>query len=151
MMLSVAASALAADEVAKQKAEDDIQEAVFRYMFMHHKASAERLGVKAYYLSLGENEADPSDEFMKRFADNKPPVKKQSEAQADAATGVKDRSTGERGYVLRIEKIKWVNDTEVEAEGGYYSSGVSASGNTYYLKKQDGRWIVAKDVMHWIS
>jgi hypothetical protein len=47
--------------------------------------------------------------------------------------------------------IKWVSPTEVEIAGGYYEGILSASGNTYYLEKDDGKWKVLKDVLHWIS
>lgn len=86
---------------------------------------------------------------MERFADDKPTIKKES--QAKLGDGVKDRDTGERGLIFRVGNIKWVSDTEVEVEGGYYEAGLSSSGNTYFLKKQKDKWVVTKDVMHWIS
>jgi len=61
---------------------------------------------------MGDKEVDPDDAFLKRFADRKPPVKK---------------------------------------DGGYYEYGLAASGNTYYLKKEDGKWKVYDDKQHWIA
>lgn len=50
-----------------------------------------------------------------------------------------------------VGEIKWVSEIEVEVAGGYYEANLSASGNTYYLKKKDGKWVVERDEMHWIS
>jgi hypothetical protein len=91
----------------------------------------------AFYLELmGE---DPSPEFLARFDGNEPPVRKGSEF-------------GDGGGVLfRVESVKRVSDTKVEVSGGYYEGSLSASGNTYFLERKDGGWVVTGDEMHWIS
>jgi hypothetical protein len=38
-----------------------------------------------------------------------------------------------------------------EVSGGYYEAELSASGNTYYMRKKDGKWVCEKNVMRWIS
>ena len=60
-----------------------------------------------------------------------------------------DKKTGEQGLIFNVTRIQWKSDTEVE--GGYYEAGLSASGNTYTLKKDKGKWQVTKDKMDWIS
>jgi hypothetical protein len=147
-LLSAASVGYGAD-TAKLKAEEDIQEATFRYQFLHN-ASGLKQNAQFYFLSLGEKNADPSDEFMKRFAGHKPVAKKRSQSTGGAG-GIKDKETGGSGLIFTVSKIKWVSETEVEVEGGYYEAGLSASGNTYYLKKEKEKWAVTKDVMHWIS
>ena len=160
----VCATSLAvADDAAKAKAEDDIREATFRHQFLHN-ASGVQQKAKVYFLAVGRNEdwddgsdgfmaldgADPSDEFLKRFADHKPVVKKKSQGVVHLGE-FKDKKTGEKGLVFGLGTIKWVSDTEVEITGGYYEAGLSASGNTYFLKKEKGKWTVTKEVRHWIS
>jgi len=148
MCLVCAASCAVPAESIRAKAEDEIREVTFRYQFLHN-ASGLQQNAKIYFLAIGEEGGDPTDEFMERFADDKPTNKKES--QAKLGDGVKDRDTGERGLIFRVGNIKWVSDTEVEVEGGYYEAGLSSSGNTYFLKKQKDKWVVTKDVMHWIS
>jgi hypothetical protein len=53
--------------------------------------------------------------------------------------------------LFTINEIRWVADDQVEADGGYFETGLSASGNTYYLKRENGLRIVTRDVMHWIA
>lgn len=144
-----AASCAVPDESTRAKAEDEIREVTFRYQFLHN-ASGLQQNAKIYFLAIADEHGDPTDEFMERFADDKPTVKKKSQAKV-GGDGVKDRDTGEIGLIFRVDNIKWVSDTEVEVGGGYYEAGLSSSGNTYFLKKQKDRWVVTKDVTHWIS
>ncbi|MGO8925829.1 MAG: hypothetical protein ACLQU3_02885 [Limisphaerales bacterium] len=149
LFLAFASVSVGADP-ARQRQEDDIREAVFRWQF-DHNVSGQQKKAKVYFLSVGEKYGDPSDEFIKRFADNKPPVRKRSECTADAGKGVLDKKTGEQGLIFNVTSIKWSSDTEVEVEGGYYEAGLSASGNIYTVKKEKGKWKVTKDKMGWIS
>jgi hypothetical protein len=130
----------------------DIREATFRYQFGKN-ASYQQQGAKNYYLAVesGDKQTDPDDAFMKRFTGNNPPVKKVSECDAWPDKGVVDMKTGEQGIIFKTGAIKWLSDNEVEVSGGYYENGLSASGNTYYLKRVDGKWKVTKGVMHWIA
>ena len=118
----------AADNVRESQT-DDIREAVFRWQF-DHNASSQQKKAQAYFLGVGDRD-DPTDEFMKRFANHKPPVRKASACSADAGKGVRDKKTGEKGLIFRVRKIEWKSDTEVEVQGGYYEGGLSASSNTY--------------------
>jgi hypothetical protein len=149
LFLAFASVSVGADP-ARQRQEDDIREAVFRWQF-DHNVSGQQKKAKVYFLSVGDNYGDPSDEFIKRFADNKPPVRKRSECTADAGKGVLDKKTGGQGLIFNVTRIQWKSDTEVEVEGGYYEAGLSASGNTYTLKKDKGKWQVTKDKLDEIS
>jgi hypothetical protein len=152
LLLVLVFSACVAESAKKAAEELDIREATYRYQFGKN-ASGQQQSAKSYYLSLdaGDKRKDPDDGFIKRFADNTPPVKKVSECDASANKGVVDKKTGERGLIFSTGAIKWVSDTEVEVSGGYYEAGESSSGNTYYLKKVEGKWKVIKDVQQWIS
>ena len=152
VLLASAFVAVAAD--GKRHIEEDaIREAVFRYLFAnnaaHGPATAEKK-IEAYYLSIGEKDSDPTDAFMKRFAGNKPPIRKVSECST-AKMRVTDKQTGKRGLIFRVRSINRISDTEVEVKGGYYEDGLSASGNTYRVKKKGSTWQVTKDKMDWIS
>lgn len=127
--------------------ENDIREAVFRYQFRHN---ASILGQKAavYCLSIGENGADPSDEFMRRFTGLKQRVRKVSECNIDSYSGVVEKRTGKRGLLLGARDIKWISGTEVQVAGGYFEDGLSATHNTYTLRKTQGKWRVTDD---WIT
>lgn len=127
--------------------EDNIREAVFRYQFKHN-ASGQQQNAKAYFLSLGKDK-DPGDQFMERFKNHKPPVKKAS--QGITNNGVRDKETGERGLIFGVTSIKQINEDEVEVNGGYYEAGLSASGNVYRVKREGDRWVVKEDRTLWIS
>lgn len=139
-----------ASDADRLKQQDDIREAVFRYQFAHN-ASGQQTGAAVYCLWVGEKATDPSDDFMRRFANHKPPVRKMSECKADPSHGVIDKRTGAQGLGFRATSIKWLSDIEVEVEGGYYEAGLSASGNTYIVNKQKGKWVVSSDRMNWIA
>ena len=129
--------------------EGDVREAVFRYQF-EHNSSGQQKKAAVYCLSVGEN-TDPSDDFIRRFANHKPPVRKISQCDVGPFDGVVDKLTHKLGLVFRVSSIKWISETEVEASGGYYEAGLSASGDTYTVRKWLGKWRVTKDKMNWIS
>ncbi len=136
-------------DATRLREEDDVREAVFRYQFERNSSGQQkRAGV--YCLSIGEN-ADPSDEFIKRFANHSPPVRKISACTVGPFDGVVDKLTHKLGLVFRVSSIKWISGYEVEATGGYYEAGLSASGNTFTVSKRLGKWKVTKDKMNWIS
>lgn len=126
---------------------NDIREAVFRYQFRNN-ASAQQQKANAYFLSLEEG-IDPSNRFMKRFKDHQPPVKKASQAKGE--WGVIDKETGLEGLRFRIESIKQISPNRVKVDGGYYEGNMSASGNTYTVRRIKNKWIVTQDKMRWIS
>lgn len=130
---------------------DNLMEAVFRHQFAHN-GSARQNGAYAYYLAICFNQ-DPSDEFIKRFENNRPPVMKISQSRMDDGLGqvVKDRKTGQEGTIFRITSIRFINDEMAEVKGGYYEASLSASGNTYQLIRIGRYWIVIKDICNWCS
>ena len=125
---------------------DDIREAVFRHQF-HHNASGQQQSAKVYFLSI--EVGDPDDAFIERFKDNKPPVKKDSQVKDEP--GIFDKENGFRGLIFRIDSIKQISSNEVEVKGGYYENGLSASGNTYTVRRIKDKWVVTQDKMEWIS
>jgi hypothetical protein len=144
--------------VLKQNAENnedgDIREAVFRYQFGHNASGAQQQAAVYFLEILSKDERssfDPSDEFMARFGDHRPPVRKQSQARPGKGSAPTDRITGEEGLIFRAGEIKRISTDEVQVYGGYYEANLSSSGNTYTVKRVDGKWKVVKNEMHWIS
>lgn len=131
--------------------EQDIYATVFRYLF-DHNASGQQKDSNVYCLSMGEKNGDPSDKFMYRFAGDKPPVRKASECNVIASRGtVVDGRTGKPGLMFRVTGIVWISSTEVTVDGGYEEGNMSASGNTYTVKKENGKWKVTNEGIGWIS
>jgi hypothetical protein len=130
---------------SKTEQEDDIREAVFRHQFAHN-ASAIKQKAKAYYLALGSliNKRDPSSEFMQRFKGHKPSVERASLAE-ERYGRIRD------GLIFYIVEIRWINENEVEVSGGYHEGNMSSSGNKYQVVRKNGKWVVKKDTMKWIS
>lgn len=144
------ASVSPANDAAHLRQEDDIREAVFRYQF-DHNASGQQKSAHDYFLAIGDKNADPSDAFMKRLAHNKPAVRKASACRVDPSGSVVNKRTGKHGLLFRIGSITWISDTEVKVWRGYDETNPSSSGSTYTVKKDSGKWIVAKDQMEVIS
>jgi len=135
---------------AREAQADDIREAVFRWQFSHN-GSAQQKEAGAYYLGIGARRHDPAEPFLMRFAGHSPPVRKVSACNSDPRKGVLDKGRGTAGLIFYITTIEWKSDTEVEVQGGFYEARLSASANTYTLKKEDGKWRVTHDKVHWIS
>jgi hypothetical protein len=128
--------------------EPNIQEAVFKYQLDHN--AAYRPDVEVLYLSVGEKSVDPPDEFMLRFAEHVPPVRKVSSCVIEK-NRVVDRQTGQRGLIFHVGRIKWTSDQKVEVEGGDYEHGLSSSGDSYTVVKKDGKWRVITSSIKWVS
>lgn len=124
---------------------DDIRETVFRYQFQHNASGQQQLA-HAYFLSV-EDGKDPNDKFMERFKDHQPTVKKNSQAKG----AFKKEGGSLDGLMFHIQAIKQIGPNRVEVAGGYYESGLSASGNIYTVKRVTNKWIVIGDNMLWIS
>lgn len=132
----------------RAKTEELIREATFRYQFGHIPEEQRQRG-KVYFLTVGGKGDDPTESLMQRFSDHKPPVKKFTLGEFTATVTILDNVTREQGILFRVKKVKWVSDTEVEVEGGWYESPKSASDNTYTLKLGKDGWTVTSDIVHW--
>lgn len=129
--------------------EQDIKEAVFRYQFEHNGSGLQK-NAKVYFLSLNQGR-DPSDDFMNRFRDHVPPVRKVSQASM-SAEGVIDKRTRERGLLFRITGgVQWLSENEVEVAGGYFESGQSASRSVYNVRRVNDKWAVQKEKIKRVS
>jgi len=52
---------------------------------------------------------------------------------------------------LRPRKIEWMSDTEVEVKSAYYEAGLSASGNTYTLRKEKAKWTAPRAALRGVE
>jgi hypothetical protein len=113
----------------------DICEAVLRHQIFN-SAAAGRGTATAYVEVRGCN---PTGAFLDRFQGHQPPVKAGS------------RFSRGSGVLYHISGIKRTGEDSAEVYGGYYEDSLSASGNTYYVVRKHGGWVVERDEMHWIS
>ena len=134
-----------------QKLEDHIREAVFRYMFEHE---ATQQMAKSFFIGfgpVGEGE-DPGDEFLKRFKNHKPVVKKLSQSTFSKDGMVIDKETGAPGIRFSAREVTWVSDNEALVEAGYFVAGLFAGGCEYRVVLENEKWIVAGCAgKHWVS
>ena len=96
---------------------------------------------------------DPSDEFLARFADLRPPqVKKYSEHRFDIASDhLVDRSTGEHGITLSISTVKWRFGDRAEAEVAVLCGSLCGVGGVFEMVKKRSRWTREVFLKRWVS
>jgi hypothetical protein len=137
----------------------EIAEAIFRYQFLHN-ASGLQSSATAYcigYGALGGHSNDgkePRDappQVVAALADVVPPVKAFTQCSHSLRAGVRDNQTHDHALIFTLDSMRCAAPRRCSVEGGYYESGLSASGNTYFLEQRDGKWVVIRDEMHWIS
>lgn len=128
--------------------QDNIREAVFRYVFLHN-ASGLQQDARVFCLSV--NGRDPTAMFMSRFRNEKPRVIRSSECAKGGWSGVRGRETGEGGLLFELTEIYWYSDTEVYVDGRYYFAPLSAAGYSWRAVHERSGWIVRSEHMHWIS
>lgn len=136
IVILFASGGVRAQTDAKQAQEDDIREAVFR----------SQLTSGANFLSIDGK--DPSNAFMKRFEGTKAPVWKLSRAVKKTLfhhyTSIQDRETGDDGTILELRKIKWLDDSTVEVQGGYDCGSLCAADGIFRVAREKGAWVVKK-------
>ena len=131
-----------------------VQEAVFRYQF-EHNASVQQKRAEVFFLAFGDPHdkpaIDPSDEFTARFTGRTPRIAKYSEAVRTDSGWVADKQTKEGGVIFFVHDVRIIDRNTAEAKGGYHEGKLSASGDTYYLKRGWRGWRVVEARMDWIS
>ncbi len=129
----------------------NIYEALFRYMFDNNPSGyTSRTSSKKVVFMIEINGFDSDDDLIKRFNGHRPVVK--DSTSMDSSKGyLVDVESGKPAVYFHAGGIRYISDTEIEVDGGYYMNGTAASGNTYRLKQKRGKWVVVSDIMHWIS
>lgn len=157
-MASLLAACSEPMSTAARKAQElDAREAVFRHQF-ENNGSALKSDAKVYCVGFeavdpktGPTIEDPDDAFIQRFSGNIPTVKKYSSCDYRDKVGLLDKASGERALEFTTSNISWISETEMQMEGGYFEASLSASGNTFRLKRIDGKWAVVQARENWIS
>lgn len=107
------------------------------------------------FLAVGDKGEDPSDEFLKRFADVKASFRKESSVlgptQENPVRNVVDKVTGEQECAMGAGKIKWVSDTEVEVDGYFVRGSLNGQGYKFFLKRDKSGWKVTEERPTWVS
>lgn len=135
--------------ITKEQREDNIREAVLRYMF-ENNASAMQQDAKVYFIAV-DARTDPTQDLLGRFKGNQPPVKPVSAATHFGWGGVKDRGSGAAGLIFTVQKIDWISDSQVLVAGEYFEDSESRGGTQYKVLFENDQWVVTETEMEWIS
>lgn len=86
---------------------------------------------------------DPPQELLKRLADLPVNVKPASQAVwLDSNAGIKDRTTGEAGYLAIVCILRWIDADTAEVLYNDYHSGLAASGGKAIVRRHEGKWVL---------
>jgi hypothetical protein len=133
--------------------EDDLDEAVFRYLLPNDSTLGPSNFV-AFLAKLNPNPIDDdfsdlSDEFMARFNDISFPVKKYSDGMFFQGRFV-DRSTGTFGILYYVISIDRGDPGQFVVRCGLYYGEHGAEAATFTLQRNGFNWVVIKAV-RWIT
>jgi hypothetical protein len=121
-------------------------ESVFRYQIIK---CAENMSVAVFLLSVQGK--DPSDEVMKRFADDAIRIRKRSMlGQSDATHEFIDKESGKFAVLLSVDKLKLIGEDRVEVSGSCGFADGAARGYKYSLVKEENGWIVKRAKPTWM-
>jgi hypothetical protein len=144
LLMSVVAAS-GQDSNQKGEFDSEIAESVFRYQITQ---CAENMSVTVFLLSV--RGADPSDEFMKRFADESVSVKKRSAlATSERTHEFIDKESGKFVALLSLDKLKFLEENRAQVEGGCGYADFAARGYRYDLVREKNRWIVKRANPTW--
>lgn len=90
--------------------------------------------------------------FLSRFANVKPHVVWASDCDNfGPMMSVREKSSGDSGMRISIQKIEWINGNEAEAKVEAFSDGIAANWNTLRIVFQAGGWVVKTDKLTGVS
>jgi hypothetical protein len=166
--LSGGSSQAPTDPKQRTAEEDNIREAALRFQMVNWYHSADEqdrkdeeetgvssqndLNYRTFLISVDRH--DPSNELLWRFKDIPRKIKPASKGKfvKELFPGwLCDVHTNERVISFGVGPIHWVSANQVEVEGGYYCGGLCAAGLTFQLSRVDGKWVVKRQSMKWIS
>jgi len=134
---------LSASCTPDQATTNDISETVFRYQF-GHKADI-------YCIGLGRG-SDPTSDFLKRFENNIPPVKKYSDCKTTDNLG--DRFRDKTGktvifyFVYSVQRSIWGTAT---VEASWDIAPLWGESHRYTIKRINEKWTVTDDELTSVS
>jgi len=125
---------------------DEVREVALRYALGEYgpyvqgkRWKKELLSDCTFFLSIAGK--DPSDEFMQRFADGGPVMKKRSEWKSRLTRGQTDRFLGQTAG-FDIWRLQWKTDGEVMAEVGAYLGQRERCWWKLVVVNRNGKWTV---------
>jgi hypothetical protein len=144
-----------APSVEKADEELQVRQAVLRYQF-EHTAAARKYSI--FCIAVSNDKIKPGPDapakLMHGLKDATHKVVKYSDCNVMQSDGVIDRvierASGKPALILHVGRVTWIGKEEADVKGGYLEDGESASGNTYRMRKTDGKWRVVKDDWMWI-
>jgi hypothetical protein len=147
LLMALPPAAAAQDSEPRSAEGEKLMEAVFRYQI---KTCSPNTGKKVFLLS--DSGKDLSDEFMSRFKDSDPPVKKQSVmGTSEANNEFIDKGSGEPATLLVIDKIKWLGGGKAKVEGSCGFASLAGQGYKYELVLEDEKWVVKGVEPTWVA
>lgn len=127
-----------------------IQRAVLRYQF-EHNAAVGKYTIFCIAITDDKKSVDAPATLIASLNDARHKVLGASACDGNDGNGVTEHASGKPALMLNVGAVTWEADDEAVVNGGYFEAGLSASGNTYQLKKIAGQWQVVKDEMNWIA
>jgi len=130
----------------KEQLDSGIVESVFRYQI---KQCGDNTSATVFLLSVSGK--DPSDEFIKRFADESVSVKKRSVlSKSEATNEFIDKESGKSAALLSIEKLNLLEEGKAQVEGSCGHADWAARGYRYSLIREEKRWMVKRADPTWV-
>jgi len=135
--------------------EDDIYEAVLRRgfqeyarYFMWGDGNEGKLKTCTFFLSIKGK--DPSDQFLKRFADGSPLVRKGSAAKQFEWPAYTPESFGQAAS-LSMGGIVWASDTRVGVDWSYFWAQRVAGSCRIVAVRKNGKWVIQQVKDHRVT
>src|SRR5271170_4753526 len=128
--------------VEESPTKTDLREAIFRYMFEHY-----HVGPNVKFFCIQPETPQP-EQFLRRFSKNEPRVVWDSDCETAPKTmnGLREKKTGQRAVRMTIISLELVKAYEAEAQVVAFSDGMGANWNILQMTKENGRWIVKRDI-----
>jgi hypothetical protein len=115
---------------------EDVHEASFRYFFTHELIQSR---AEAFCISSAKSLAP---NFVKRFANNDPPVVWLSECPIGPPKSGPLMNKKNPAVHIGIMSVRWISPVEVEVRGHCRSGELGGNQELLHLTEKNGRWIV---------
>jgi hypothetical protein len=103
-----------------------------------------------------DQDTDPPDAFLKRFADLRVRIRKGSKAKLvdsknSSSQVVFERDTGEPGVLITVQGWRLIEGGRVEVSCGVMKGRLWGFGGTFLVERVKGGWRVVEEISHWDS
>ena len=126
---------------SRAEAEDAICEAVTR-RFARDASNQLKTPVKVVFLSLSPSKREPDTVFLSRFGKNGPRALPVSAAVWSAENSLVEKQTGDRGVLLRVERVDWLDYYSVQVPCAWSADASNELTFVYKLTWKRGQWTV---------